>query len=126
LRVARDYRVPPSRYLQLPWPEWGETDFGLTQAFDWYQQNLCPCGCGYLRDDCADPDKAGRWQPVVETAYAGAALREFMEAHPDLPAGALVGVRLLPEGETPTDPLEFNADDAAAEFAEMQKRFGLA
>jgi hypothetical protein len=95
-------------------------------AFDWYRQNLCACGCGYLREECADPDKAGRWQIVLETAHAGAALQEFQQTHTDLPAGTLLGVRLLPEGETPVDPLEFNPARAAAEHEAMQKRFGLA
>lgn len=123
--MAHEYKVPPSRYLQLPWPEWGETDYWLTQAYDWWRTNQCPCGCGYLRDECGDSELAGRWQVVVADAHASSALHEFHEAHPDLPAGTLLGVRLLPEGETPTDPLEFNPQKAAAEHAAMQKRFGL-
>lgn len=123
--MAHEYKVPPSRYLQLPWPEWGETDFWLTQAYDAYVQSRCVCGCGHSRDDCTDPEKSGRWQVVTETAYAGAVLAEYQQSHDDLPAGTLLGVRLLPEGEQPVDPLVFDAETAAAEFAAHQKRFNL-
>lgn len=125
MRVALDYRVPPSRYLQLPWPEWGETDYWLTQAYDAYKESLCACGCGYPRDICADPERSDRWQVVVQTAFAGAALHEFQESHTDLPAGTLLGVRLLAEGEQPTDPLAFDADAAAAEYEAHRQKFGL-
>lgn len=97
----------------------------LTQALAWWQEQQCPCGCGQLREDCRDPAKAGRWQVVMEDAHAGAALRDFQHNHPDLPAGTLLGVRLLPEGQTPTDPYEFDATRAAAAYAELQQRLGL-
>lgn len=62
----------------------------------------------------------------METAYAAAALEEFQQEHKDdLPAGALLGVRLLPEGETPTNPLEYDAATAAAEYAAHRRRLGL-
>jgi hypothetical protein len=129
--VAHDYRLPPTRYLGLPWPEWGETDFQLTQAFDCYRQNLCPCGCGQWRSDCLDLSTAGRWQIEVDQCQAAAARAEWLKANPELPEGTLVGVRLLPAGETPTDPMGFDLmgfdpEAAAAEHAEMQRRFGLA
>ena len=124
--------------MQLRWPEWGETDFGLTQAYDWFVHSRCPCGCGQSREDCTDPAKADRWQVTLETAYAGAAIEDFQREHTndkgesDLPSGALLGVYLLAEGEIPTDPLEdypafqFDPERAAAEYAAHQKRFGLA
>ena len=114
LRVARDYRIPPTRYLQLPWAPWGEVDYTLTMALAAHERSLCPCGCGQPADVAHDDDTEGRWQVEVPTCYAKAAIDEFMSEHSDdLDPGQMVGVRLLPEGEEPRDPLAFDPEMAA-------------
>lgn len=53
-------------------------------------------------------------------------MQEFLDkSGDDLPAGALIGVRLLPPGQTPRNPLEFSPEAAAAEIADLQKRHGI-
>ena len=71
--------MPPSRYLGLPWPEWGETDFLLTQALrravELDAEDACPKGCGLPRSVCADPDHAGMFEIVkAGTCYVMEAL----------------------------------------------------
>ena len=107
--------------MGLPWPEWGETDYQLTQGYDAYRQLLCPHG-GHYRDQCTDESTAGRWQMVADVCQATAAEQEFMKDHPDLEPGTLVGSYLLPEGSKAADPLEFNPAWAAAEAQAHQER----
>lgn len=112
--------------LGLPWPAWGETDVLLAMARRIVDKSLCPCGCGQPVDTSTDASTAGRWQASVDECYARAALEEFREKHgADLPPGALVGVKLLPEGEQVKNPMEFDADEARREHAAMRERFGL-
>lgn len=113
--------------LGLPWPAWGETDVLLAMARREVDTGACPCGCGQDATVSTDPMTEGRWQPTVTACLARAALEEYQERHKDdLPAGALVGVRLLPEGAEVTDDLEFDADVAEQAHREMQERLGLA
>lgn len=115
--------MPPTRYLGLPWPEWGETDVLLTSALDAYDRLVCAC-CNQFRDQAHDPATEGRWQPVVQTCYAGEALAAFREDHKDDLGNKLVGVRLLKPGEVPADPMVFDPARAAAEYADLQRRHG--
>ncbi len=112
--------------MGLPWPEWGETDYLLTQAYAVYRSKLCPCGCGHWVDDCLSEATDGRWQVEVDRCYARAAIEAFRDAHPDLDPGALVSTRLLPEGEDASDSPSFDPAIAAREYAELQARLGLA
>lgn len=116
--------MPPSRYLGLPWPEWGETDQFLTRALDALTASVCPCGCGHWRSDTLDPATAGRWQVSIERCQARAALEDYRASHEPDP-GELIGVHLLPEGEVASDPLEFDPAAAAEAHAEHMRRFGL-
>ena len=113
--------------LGLPWPAWGETDRLLAMARRVIDASRCPCGCGHDADLTTKDETEGRWQPTVPTCHARASLEEWQERHKDdLPPGALVGVRLLAEGEEPSDPLAFDAATAAAEYAAHRERLGLA
>lgn len=113
--------------LGLPWPAWGETDVLLAMARRTVESGRCPCGCGQDAHLTTDASTEGRWQPTVTECYARAALEEWQERHKDdLPPGALVGVRLLAEGEEPRDELKFDAAQARRNYAEMQERVGLA
>lgn len=112
--------------LGLPWPAWGETDVLLAMARRAVESGKCPCGCGHDVDVSTDAATEGRWQATVTECYARASLEEYQERHKDdLPPGALVGVRLLAEGEEPEDTLEFNPERALREHADMQERLGL-
>lgn len=113
--------------LGLPWEAWGETDVLLAMARREVESGRCPCGCGHDSHLTTDPETEGRWQPTVTECYARAALEEWQERHKDdLPPGALVGVRLLAEGEQSQDALEFDPERARREYAEHKERFGLA
>lgn len=126
MREARDYCVPPSKMLGLPWDAWGETDVLLAMCRRIVDSSKCPCGCGQDVSVSTDPDTEGRWEPTVQECFARAAIAEFQEKNKDdMPAGALVGVHLLPEGVEAVDPLEFNPARAAAEHAAMRDRLGL-
>lgn len=115
--------MPPSQYLQLGYKPWGETDFRLTMALAAHEASLCGCGCGYPADVAHSDDTEGRWQVEVPVCYARAALDEFTEEHrEDLDSGSLLSVRLLPEGETPTDPFTFSPDGARVEYERHQAR----
>jgi hypothetical protein len=62
---------------------------------------------------------------VLTQAYAAAAVSEFLEENrEEIPEGTLIGVRLLPEGQEPKNPLAFDPEQAAAEFAELERRHG--
>lgn len=112
--------------LGLRWPAWGETDVLLAMARRIVDASLCPCGCGQDYEVSTDPETEGRWQPTVSECYARAALEEYRSKHDgDLPAGALLGVSLLPEGVEVRDELTFDKERAAAEWREHQARFGL-
>lgn len=105
---------------------WGETDFLLTGALDVHERMLCPCGCGQWSPECMDDATVGRWQPLVATCHARSALAEFEKDHrADLGAASLMGVRLLPVGESVVDPLAFDPSRAAAEYAAHMERLGL-
>lgn len=112
--------------LGLSWPAWDETDVLLAMARREVDASACPCGCGQDSSESTDSATEGRWQPTVSSCFARAALEEYQERHKDdLPAGALVGVRLLPEGVEVVDELEFNGDRAEQEYRQHQERFGL-
>lgn len=113
--------------LGLPWEAWGETDVLLAMARREVESGRCPCGCGHDSHLTTDPATEGRWEPTVTECYARAALEEYQERHKDdLPAGALVGVRLLAEGEEAKDSLKYDPERARREYAEHKERFGLA
>ena len=120
------YQIPPTRYLQLPWREFGEVDFLLTEGFRQYKRLICSCGCGQWRAECQDSSTEGRWQVNSEICYAREAISEFQEKHKDdLPAGLMLGVELLPMGVIPRDPLEVGEEDARAAIAAMRARHNL-
>lgn len=102
----------------MPWPEWGETDFLLTQGYAEYQRRLCPCGCGQFTSDCLDPLTAGLWEVVDERCQARAALAEWSKDNADAPEGTLLRVRLRSTGESAEA-------SALAEIEAMQRRHGL-
>ena len=92
--------MPPSRYLGLPWREWGDTDVALVSALDTLEALQCPCGCGQYADLAHDPDTDGWWDVDTETVcYAGAAIAEWRDnkGPEQLDKGALVYVRLDPD-----------------------------
>lgn len=114
------------RYLRLPWPEFGETDALLNLAMDTIAAAMCPCGCGLPKDQAHDEANVGRFQINVQKCYARAALDEFEKDHADELSAHLRGVRLLPEGETASDPLAYSPEKAKAAYDALQKRHGLA
>lgn len=117
--------MPPSRFLGLPWSEWGETDRLLVEAAGICRDDLCPCGCGQWVDEAHDESSDGRWEVSAPVCYARNAIEAWQEKHrEDADPGQLVGVHLLPEGVTPKDPLEFDPTRAATEFAALQTRLG--
>lgn len=119
-------RIPPSRHLQLPWPEHTEVDFLLLEGFRQHQRLVCSCGCGQWRADCQDQSTEGRWQVNTEICYAREAISEFQEKHKDdLPSGLMLGVELLPMGVLPKDPLEPDEDDARSAIEAMKARHNL-
>lgn len=109
--------------MKLGGPEWGETDYLLTQGYDAYVKALCTCGCGHFRDECTDPALAMKWEVVKTKHYASAAVQEWRERpeNKDLPAGTLVHVRLIGGAVTDEDP----SATAAKDIAEMMARHGL-
>ena len=109
--------------LGLPWPAWGETDVLLAMARRTGEAGLCPCGCGY--DAAVSTDRAldDRWQVTVDTCYARAALDTYHEKHEgDLPKGALMGVRLLADGEEHVDPLQQSLESDRDEYARLRAK----
>lgn len=124
--MAREYRVPPSRYLGLPWPKWGETDRLLTLALDLHDRLICPEHGGWAADCRVDHDER-EWQVHVDICRAAAAVEGFKAEHAeDLPDGAVVWATLLPPGVRATDPLAYDPERAKAEYEAHQRRFGLA
>lgn len=124
--MARDYRVPPSKYLGLPWAEWGETDYLLTQAFDLHERLTCR-ECGGWSPQCRGDHPDRQVQVHVTVCRLTEALAEFRSEHEEeLTPGMLLWAELLPEGVEATDPLAFDPDKAKVEFEAMQKRLGLA
>ena len=110
--------------MGLPWPEWGETDFLLTQAYAIVRSQRCGCGCGQYADESHDEATAGRWQVLVGTCQARVALSEFESRHKDdLSSATLAGVRLLPFGESPTDPLTPDMEKVLDAQAEIRERY---
>lgn len=117
--------MAPSRYLGLPWREWGATDVALNMALHTLEAMACPCGCGQPVDECHDEDNAGRYQVEVTTCQARVALAAFQADHKgDLEPGSLLSVRLLGEGETPADPLVFDPARAAEEYERHMRSLG--
>lgn len=113
--------------LGLPWPEWGETDVLLAMARREVDASTCACGCGHDASVAHDPDTDGRWQVDVTTCYAGQTLADFQAEHSsDMGSGDLVGVRLLPEGEEPSDPMMYDPSRAAEERRMRDERLGIA
>lgn len=84
-----------TRYLQLPWPEWGEVDFLLTQAYDQYKHNICPCGCGFWESECTDRANAKKFVVEEKTFYGQRALDEWRKDHPDPEPGVQPTLRLI-------------------------------
>lgn len=124
--MARDYKVPPTKYLGLPWRKWGETDYLLTQAFDLADRNTCR-ECGGWAPDCRGEHLGREWQVHVSVCRATEAIEEFKEQHEgELTPGMVLWATLLPEGQEAADPLAFDADRARAEFEAHQAKFGLA
>ena len=119
--------MPPSRYLGLSWPEWGETDFLLTQAQRLHDQMVCSCGCGQWRPVAYDPEREGDWHVDVDVCYPRAAIDQYLRQHEkDMPDGAMLRVRLLAEGEdVPESEFVYDPARAASEKAKMLARFGL-
>ena len=97
--MARDYRVPPTRMLGLPYKRWGETDLMLSLAYEQCESSRCGCGCGQWVDECQDPETSGWWEVEQTVCFAGVALAEWREQNKDAPAGTLVGVRLSKDYE---------------------------
>lgn len=95
----------------------------LAMARRTVEAGLCPCGCGQPAESSTDPDTEGHWQVTVDTCYARATLAAYQEKHEkDLPKGALVGVRLLAEGEQSTDPMQRSLDADRAEYERMRAK----
>ena len=118
--------MAPSRYLGLPWREWGETDAALTSALHTLDAMACPCGCGQDMDQAHDERLADRWQPRVVTCWAGRVLADFRKDHEDqIKPGDLVHLELLPEGQTATDPLGYDPVRAREAWLEQQRKYGL-
>lgn len=112
------FHIPPSRYLKLPWPEWGEEDFLLTQGYDQFKSNICPCGCGFWESECTDPDNQGKFIVEETTFYAQAALAKWREDNPEPSPGVQPALRLLASEMS-------EADYARAEIAAMRARHNL-
>lgn len=126
MRSARDtYKVPPTKYLRLPYPEFGETDHLLNAAMDTLELDRCT-SCGHFKDECQEEANEGRFVAEVVVCQASAAVERYREQHKeDLQPGAIVRARMLAPGEKPEDDVEFNAEAARREYEEMQRRFGL-
>src|SRR5699024_271505 len=70
LRLAKEYRVLPTRYLGMRRDAY--LDFLLTMALDVHDNDLlCPCGCGFYADDTLDPDSDG-WYGVDDSVICSA------------------------------------------------------
>lgn len=111
--------------MGLPWPEWGETDVALTGALHHMDAMTCQC-CGHPIDIAHNEDYARRWQVEVATCYPGAALGEFRKKHAEsLEPGQMTYVRLLGPDEEPRDPLTFDPERAAKEYARHMESLGL-
>lgn len=85
----------------------------------------CSCGCGQYVDQCHDEDTTGRWQVELSYCQARAALDAFESDHKgDTEPGMLTSLRLLPEGETPSDPLVYDPARAAEEYERHMRSLG--
>ena len=96
----------------------------LELAYQDVKDTTCP-KCGNPLEVCTDEDTADRWQPATTTCYATQARDGFLRDHLDLEDSELIGVRLLPAGETAQDPLVYDEHLAMREHAAMRRRFGL-
>ncbi len=115
--------MPPTRFIGLPWVEWGETDRLLVQATAIARDAECGCGCGQWVDECTDEGTDGRWEISTSVCYARNAIDAWAEKHKDdLEPGQMIGAHLVPEGVEPVDPLDYNPDRAAAERAALEAR----
>jgi hypothetical protein len=86
--------VPPSRYLNLGVPTWGETDFLLTQALEIHDRMLCPGGCGQYADEAHSGEWDGGFSVDERQCHACAAREQWEREHrgEDRPAGTLLSV----------------------------------
>lgn len=114
LRSAREFRVPPSRCLGLPAPQWGELDTVLMRVLADLDAGTCPC-CGQWAAEAHDPNNEGRYVVEGSTCYAGAALREWRKSAGE---DAVPSVRLAAPGE------QIGYDEAKAQEIqrELQER----
>lgn len=126
MRSARDtYKVPPTKYLRLPYPEFGETDHLLNAAMDTLELDRCT-SCGHFKDECQEEANEGRFVAEVVVCQASAAVERYREQHrEDLPPGAIVRARMLAPGEKPEDSLSFDPERARQEYERKQRELGL-
>lgn len=104
----------------MPWPEWGETDFLLTQAYDITLSMRCSCGCGQWSDEARDPDTDGLWVVRERECFARKASVDWVRDNKPDPH-VLISVTL---GD-PDDPLdEYDPIEAQRMHAELQQRLG--
>lgn len=109
--------------LGLPWPAWGETDVLLAMARRAVEASRCPCGCGQDFKTATDSETEGHWQVTVDTCFAREAIASYQEKHEkDLPKGALLGVRLLAEGEQWSDPMQKSIEDGRSEYERLRAK----
>lgn len=111
VRTARSMSVPLTRFLGLPWPEWGETDTTAFMALLRHEDSTCS-SCGHPLAECLSDDH--RWEVEVEVCHATAAIAEWREDHKDdVPPGAILWTRKV------------DAADEAGEYERLRARLGL-
>ena len=91
--------MPPSRYLALGWPEWGETDCLLDRAVAEHDRRLCPCGCGYWSEETRGDEHDGEFKAVEEVCHARAATDRYQQDQKKPTPGALVYAVRKVDGE---------------------------
>jgi hypothetical protein len=80
VKRALEWGRPPTGLLRRS-SEWIDQDYILAEAWSAYQQSLCPCGCGFPRDQAWDDTMDG-WFEAHETAcYAKAAKERWEKDH---------------------------------------------
>lgn len=75
---------------------WTSTDTLLMGALEVYERELlCPCGCGFTRDQAWDDDADGWFEGYSAYCYARAAQESYEAEHSGeaREPGELVGVR---------------------------------
>ena len=102
LREAHENRVSPSRFMQLPWPEWGSTDMLLSLVRRRHEAMICPCGCGQWAPESHDALTDGEWEMAVDASdaavvcYAKAAMDRFQKAQSDKKTATVVEPGVIP------------------------------